>query len=192
MIVFSASETLTDLDNIWQCAPDDGGAAAPCDATPWEKLAERVHLDAASRALVLSKNPLDVTSASAPKLSPALADELVTRLEQSIAMDTVRNEYALHAAIHRWLSENPKVSMKDLNREVAHVDRPAERRHRAQPALSGANGQPNGAVERWSTDWPGRSSNTLGSPRWLMTRSGNGSAARFSSYGDAPTTGCPG
>lgn len=111
-------KAMVEMPMIRKIVPDDGGAAAPIDPTPWEKLAKSVHLDAASRALVLSKNPLDVTSASAPKLSPALADELVTRLEQSIAMDTVRNEYALHAAIHRWLSENPKVAMKDLNREV--------------------------------------------------------------------------
>ncbi|MDP1826170.1 MAG: hypothetical protein Q8L48_23085 [Archangium sp.] len=75
-------------------------------------------LDASSRALVLSKNPVDVTSSHAPKLSPALATQLIDRLEQSIAMDTARNEYALHAVIHRWLSENPDVAMKDFNREV--------------------------------------------------------------------------
>lgn len=39
-------------------------------------------------------------------------------MEQSIAMDTARNEYALHAVIHRWLIENPGVAMQDFNREV--------------------------------------------------------------------------
>lgn len=101
--------------------PGDGGAALP-DATPWEKLAatqlKGSRLDAQSKALVLSKNPVDVTSTTAPKLSPELAAQLVVKLEQSIALDTVRNEYAMHAVIHRWLNENPEVSMTDLNREV--------------------------------------------------------------------------
>lgn len=48
---------------------------------------------------MLSKNPRDVT----PALSPELAAEMVEWLEH----DTARNEYALHAVIHWWLSENP-------------------------------------------------------------------------------------
>ena len=98
----------------------DGGASAPKDPTPWERIASArsSKLDASSCALVLSKNPVDVTSALAPKLSPALAAQMIERLEQSIDMDTARNEYALHAVIHRWLSENPAVAMKDFNREV--------------------------------------------------------------------------
>jgi hypothetical protein len=100
----------------------DGGAQLEKDPTPWEKLASvraaGSRLDARAKRLVLSKNPVDVTSASVPVLSDALAKQLVERLEASIATDTARNEYALHAVIHRWLQENPKVAMKDLNREV--------------------------------------------------------------------------
>jgi hypothetical protein len=104
---------------VKQLVPDGGASLSP-DPTPWERIASarKVKLDASSRALVLSKNPLDVTSARAPRLSDALADQLIARLENSIAMDTARNEYALHAVIHRWLSENPAVAMKDFNREV--------------------------------------------------------------------------
>ena len=104
---------------IRQLVPD-GGARAPVDPTPWERIAaaRSSKLDASSRALVLSKNPVDVTSAQVPKLSPELAAQMIERLEQSIDMDRARNEYALHAVIHRWLIENPEVAMKDFNREV--------------------------------------------------------------------------
>jgi hypothetical protein len=107
---------------IDRLVPDDGGAALPVDPTPWEKLAAvrrpGSKLDASARALVLSKNPVDVTSAQVPRLAPALAAQMIEKLEQSIALDTVRNEYALHAVLHRWLVENPTVKMSDLNREV--------------------------------------------------------------------------
>ncbi|MGV3625349.1 MAG: hypothetical protein ACO1OB_31350 [Archangium sp.] len=100
--------------------PGDGGAGV--DPTPWDKLANTAlassRLDDSARATVLSKNPVDVTSTSIPKLSDELTRELIAKLENAIALDTVRNEYALHPVIHRWLSENPKVSMKDLNKEV--------------------------------------------------------------------------
>ncbi|MFT3712619.1 MAG: hypothetical protein QM817_33640 [Archangium sp.] len=100
----------------------DGGAQLEKDPTPWERLAsvraKGSKLDARSRALVLSKNPVDVTSPDVPRLSDALAKQMISRLEDSIAADTARNEYALHAVIHRWLQENPNVALKDLNREV--------------------------------------------------------------------------
>lgn len=100
----------------------DGGAGLEKDPTPWERIAQararESKLDARSRALVLSKNPVDVTSPTVPVLSEGLADQMISRLEASIAADTARNEYALHAVIHRWLQENPSVSMTDLNREV--------------------------------------------------------------------------
>jgi hypothetical protein len=100
----------------------DGGAQLEKDPTPWERIAavraKGSKLDAQSRALVLSKNPVDVTSPRVPTLSDALAKQMIDRLQDSIAADTARNEYALHAVIHRWLQENPSVAMKDLNREV--------------------------------------------------------------------------
>lgn len=114
-------KAMVELPMVKQLVPD-GGASAPVDPTPWERIAavraREAKLDASSRAVVLSKNPVDVTSAQAPKLSPELSEQLIQRLEQSIAADTARNEYALHAVIHRWLSENPEVALKDLNREV--------------------------------------------------------------------------
>lgn len=76
-------------------------------------------LDAEGRlALVLSKNPVDVTSPTTPTLTDELAVELIKNLETSIALDTARNEYALHAVLHRWLREYPTVSFEDFNREV--------------------------------------------------------------------------
>ncbi len=114
-------KAMVEMPMVKELVPD-GGASAPVDPTPWERIASvraaGAKLDARSRALVLSKNPVDVTSSTVPTLSPELAAQMIERLEQSIATDTARNEYALHAVIHRWLNENPGVAMKDLNREV--------------------------------------------------------------------------
>lgn len=114
-------KAMVELPMVKQLVPD-GGASVPVDPTPWERIAavraREAKLDASSRALVLSKNPVDVTSAQAPKLSAELSEQLIERLEDSIAADTARNEYALHAVIRRWLSENPGVAMKAFNREV--------------------------------------------------------------------------
>ena len=118
-VPMAMGKAVVELPMVKQLVPD-GGAKAPIDPTPWERIASarKSQLDASSRALVLSKNPVDVTSPQAPRLSPALAIQMIERLEQSIDVDTARNEYALHAVIHLWLSENPGVAMKDFNREV--------------------------------------------------------------------------
>ena len=114
-------KAMVEMPMVKQLVPD-GGASAPVDPTPWERLASvrarEAKLDASSRAVVLSKNPVDVTSAQAPTLSPELSEQMIARLEESIATDTARNEYALHAVIHRWLSENSETPLKDFNREV--------------------------------------------------------------------------
>lgn len=110
-----------ELPLVQRLVPDTG-ATLKKDTTPWELIApvrsDGASLDAASRALVLSKNPVDVTSPTTPTLTDELAVELIKNLETSIALDTARNEYALHAVLHRWLREYPTVSFEDFNREV--------------------------------------------------------------------------
>lgn len=118
-VPIAMGKAMVEAPMIERLVPGDGGAGL-ADPTPWNRLAvvSGARLDERARAVVLSKNPVDVTSTEVPRLSPALASQLISNLETAIAIDTVRNEYALHPVIHRWLAENPDVSMKALNREV--------------------------------------------------------------------------
>src|SRR5262245_9309094 len=67
------------------------------------------NLDTSSAALIGSKNP---TAADAGRItrSKAIVENPLLRvmrnLARSIAEDTVRNEYLLHARIHEWLANS--------------------------------------------------------------------------------------
>lgn len=118
-VPIAMGKAMVEAPMIERLVPGDAGTRL-VDPTPWAQLASisGARLDESARATVLSKNPVDVTSTKVPTLSPSLARQLVANLETAIAIDTARNEYALHPVIHRWLIEKPDVSMKALNREV--------------------------------------------------------------------------
>jgi hypothetical protein len=92
----------------------------------WEKLAalhaDDARLDQASRKLIASQNPtaavagvLAVTKARVE--SPLV--RLFRSLEQSVAVDTVRNEYELHRKLHRWFVEGTApANVDELNDRV--------------------------------------------------------------------------
>lgn len=79
-------------------------------------------LDASSRELIRAKNPaaLDAGRITASKVrveDPLL--RAVQNLERSIAEDTVRNEYLLHATIHRWfVAGNIPSELESLNSKI--------------------------------------------------------------------------
>jgi hypothetical protein len=82
------------------------------DEAMWQAIAalhaEESQLDQASRDLIRSENP---TAAVAGRLAitKRLVEDplvrLVRSLQESIALDTVRNEYQLHRRIHGWLAD---------------------------------------------------------------------------------------
>jgi hypothetical protein len=109
-------------------------AALPLASTPeelqdeaaWQAIAAlhagEAELDAASRELIRSQNP---TAAAAGRLAitkrivedPML--RLVRTLQETIALDTVRNEYQLHRRIHMWLAEaSYRPDVEALNERV--------------------------------------------------------------------------
>jgi hypothetical protein len=103
-------------------------AALPLAADPmqldddevWQRIAalyaEDARLDQSSRDLIRSQNP---TAAQAvPLAETKLRVEnplvrMVRTLEESIAVDTVKNEYRLHREIHRWLAD-PQPTAADV------------------------------------------------------------------------------
>src|SRR5205823_2281983 len=96
------------------------------DVQAWVKTASLhssdAKLDASTAALIRAKNP---TAAEAGQLarSKAIVEDPLLRvmrnLERSIAEDTVRNEYLLHAKIHEWLTNSSAATdVEQLNAKV--------------------------------------------------------------------------
>jgi hypothetical protein len=96
------------------------------DENLWQAIAalhaEDAQLDTASRELIRSENP---TAAVAGRLAitKSIVEDplvrLVRSLENSIALDTVRNEYQLHRRIHQWLAEaSYRPDVETLNERV--------------------------------------------------------------------------
>jgi hypothetical protein len=81
------------------------------DDDVWERIAALpghvVELDAASREVIRREHPTAVV-AGARSASKAVVEDplarLVRQFEQSISLDTVKNEYLLHRRIHDWFA----------------------------------------------------------------------------------------
>jgi hypothetical protein len=91
----------------------------------WQKIATRhaaaATIDGGAQALMVEKNPAMaanlLSTGKAFVETPML--RMVRTLQNSIATDTVRNEYAFHASIHQWLgAANKPVVLKDFNDRV--------------------------------------------------------------------------
>lgn len=81
------------------------------DETAWKKLAAQVpaQLDASSLALMQRK--LD------PQSKRSLTD-VAQQFQQTMALDTVRNEYLLHSQIHQWFMAGTQPDLTSLNQRV--------------------------------------------------------------------------
>ncbi len=78
----------------------------------WELIAKlhsaEAQLDSASRDLIASQNPTAVLAGKIAITKRRVENPLVKMLrglEESIALDSVRNEYDLHRKLHRWFVE---------------------------------------------------------------------------------------
>ena len=96
------------------------------DETLWQAIAAlhfgEVELDAASRELIRSENP-NAAAAGRLAITKRVVEDpmlrLVRTLQESIALDTVRNEYQLHRRIHQWLADvNFRPEVEALNERV--------------------------------------------------------------------------
>lgn len=101
--------------------PGDASAKATVEDA-WTRIAARhaddARLDAGGRSVVAAKSPRLARSPDAGTAADPLA-KLVAAFEQSMAIDTVRNEYTFHRTIHGWLGGAEKVPTVDaLNDRV--------------------------------------------------------------------------
>jgi hypothetical protein len=84
--------------------------------------AGEAELDQASRELIRSQNPMAAVAGRLAVTKRVVEDpmlRLVRTLQETIALDTVRNEYQLHRRIHQWLADGsyrPEVDV--LNERV--------------------------------------------------------------------------
>lgn len=106
-------------------------AATPADPVTvvdeqlWQVIAQ-IHaseskLDDASLKLIRSENPTAATAGRLAITKVRVEDpivRMVRSLENSIAVDTVRNEYQLHRQIHQWLAAPDRVEVDAFNERV--------------------------------------------------------------------------
>ena len=89
----------------------------PFGAEPWLAIAELhsadAQLDEASRAFVTTQHPRDWTTAAPQPLDETGIRYRINEFEKGMRLETVRNEYALHGAIHAWFQSVSGMKDKD-------------------------------------------------------------------------------
>ena len=102
--------------------------SAKTDETVWTQIAmlhrADAQLDTASKAYIESQNPtagraMPLAASKAVIETPLL--RMVRTLQNTIAIDSVRNEYTFHRQIHDWFAGGkvlPSVDVNDLNEMV--------------------------------------------------------------------------
>ncbi|HEY2761065.1 MAG TPA: hypothetical protein VGI75_09985 [Pirellulales bacterium] len=107
---------------------DQETLAAKTDDAMWTRIAQLhrsdARLDEASMAYIESQNPtagraMPLAQSKAVAETPIL--RLVRTLQNTIAIDSVRNEYTFHRQIHDWFANGkvtPEVDVNDLNEMV--------------------------------------------------------------------------
>ncbi|PYX62984.1 MAG: hypothetical protein DMG78_32470 [Acidobacteria bacterium] len=120
------SKAMVEQPMLRALAPRRAALESSTDDQLWRKLAalhtNDVVLDANVRALIRVKRPFGTNTAWMDRhiLGPErYYKQMFSALENSIAEDTVRNEYLFHAKIHEWLATpTPSFTVDSLNSRV--------------------------------------------------------------------------
>jgi hypothetical protein len=83
------------------------------DEAAWQKIAA-LHTDDA----ILDSRGVTLIRYQNPDLSEDDLKRLVSRFQGLVALDTVRNEYLMHAKLYTWLMTEPPDDMEKLNKKV--------------------------------------------------------------------------
>ncbi|WP_394830507.1 thioredoxin family protein [Pendulispora rubella] len=95
----------------------------PRDPVPWRHIgrafAEDAQLDASSVELLRAKRPRNWADAQRPgaPLDARGVAGLIAEFEANMAEDTAKNEFSLHATLHRWFAEAP-YDLNELDKRV--------------------------------------------------------------------------
>ena len=92
------------------------------DQATWNKLAQLhiadAQLDARSLGLIRRQTQRALSADGSDKNSDQTFMALVQKLQQNIALDTVRNEYLLHTKIYGWLLADQDRNVNNLDKKV--------------------------------------------------------------------------
>jgi hypothetical protein len=90
-------------------SPWDSGWTKMADKTPAE------HIDARSRALLQEQRPRNWGKPDVPALDEGQLAQRIARFERGLREEQLRNEFALHGAIHRHLAQASQVAFATTN-----------------------------------------------------------------------------
>lgn len=116
----TASKRAVEMPLLARISPTDAAALDQsidaADAAVWRKIAAlhlaESKLDASSIAVIQSKNPVAYANGN-------LLQRTVTQFEQTVALDTVQNDYQFRRRILGWLRDSKgTIALEDLNRRV--------------------------------------------------------------------------
>jgi hypothetical protein len=95
----------------------------------WERIAklhaDEAVLDPASRELIASQNPTATVAARlaiTKKRTESPLVRMLRNLEESVALDSVRNEYDLHRKLHRWFVDGTAPADVDALNERVYAE----------------------------------------------------------------------
>jgi hypothetical protein len=84
------------------------------DEPTWLKIAALHSADA-----VLDDRSVALIKKQNPELEPKVLSALIEKFQQSVALDTVRNEYRMHTQLLAWLSRDPtRTDIEKFNEKV--------------------------------------------------------------------------
>ena len=87
------------------------------DEAAWKKIAQLHAADG-----VLDSNSIALIKRQNPMLPEKDMSRLLQRFQESVALDTVRNEYMLHTKLYSWLSRDPARSDLDKFNEKVYAE----------------------------------------------------------------------
>jgi hypothetical protein len=92
------------------------------DQDTWNKIAQLhiadAQLDARSLGLIKRQTQMALSADGSDKNRDKTFSALVQKLQQNIALDTVRNEYLLHTRLYGWLFADQAHDVEKLNKKV--------------------------------------------------------------------------
>ncbi len=107
----AVSKAIVEVPIVRQIASDPSAVMQATTDDLWAKIAalpgHSVELDPASKLVIRRENPAAAQAGARSATKRKVEDpilRLLRNLQTSIAVDTVRNEYTLHRAVHQWFA----------------------------------------------------------------------------------------
>jgi hypothetical protein len=113
----AVTKSITEVSILGAITRDTEALGKVTDEEGWKKIAalhaDDVVLDSRSQALIRRQTENLFATLAAPGATEAQLAGLIRNFQSLLALDSVRNEYVLHARLHAWLIADP--SANDVN-----------------------------------------------------------------------------